>query len=568
MAGLSGCVSPGPIDIGVLSRYQQAMAARGPQKRLNDDRLGVLRPAPGETGPALKVVKDPQTGKARIHLTLQDAVTKALANSADIHVASLDPAISHEQVVQAAAAFDYVVFGQFSYQKDDNRSDSTFGGGKADTRVYEAGIKQYTVTGAEWSLASMLTRSWDNQAFRRLPTRWESNVTFRLTQPLLRNAWGDFALASLRIARVNRKITMAAFRQEVEGIVTETISTYWALVQARKEAEILQRLLEKTQETLEQIKLRVKLDVTKVEIKQTEAAVALRKAALLRARKVIVDAEQRLARLLSDSQLNALSDFEIVPLTPPATTPVVIDPGDQMLAALRHNPQLEQARLAIEAYEVNVRVAKNQTLPKLDLSGSIGLQGLDAGRSDAVDDLYTGNYLSWSFSLVFEYPLGNREASAGLRRARFERMKSIASMQDTADRVAVAIRERMRQIDMAFEEIQVNREAVEAARVQLQGLEETERIRGRLTPEFLQVKLQAQGTIASAEQGESRAIVDYNTAIVDLHRTTGTVLQRHRVQVALPVATGEKDWPSQQPSSAPSTQPEPVIQIKPDNPDK
>jgi hypothetical protein len=71
----------------------------------------------------------------------------------------------------------------------------------------------------------------------------------------------------------------------------------------------------------------------------------------------------------------------------------------------------------------------------------------------------------------------------------------------------------------------------------------TEEIRGRLTPEFLLVKLNAQETLANAELAALQALVDYNVAMSDLALVSGTVLELHGVKLALPVVLGEEPWP-------------------------
>jgi len=181
-----------------------------------------------------------------------------------------------------------------------------------------------------------------------------------------------------------------------------------------------------------------------------------------------------------------------------------------------------------------VRVAKNQVLPRLDLTGSAAYQGLAGQPQDAFNSLNSGDYLSYTVGVSLEYPLGNRERRALLRQRRFERLKAVAALQNVADQVAVQVKERVRQVYTSFEEIKAQHAATEAARLQLEALEETERIRGRLTPEFLQVKLSAQETLAAAERAELDALVQFNGAMADLARATGTVLDLHGVQVALP----------------------------------
>jgi len=256
-----------------------------------------------------------------------------------------------------------------------------------------------------------------------------------------------------------------------------------------------------------------------------------RRAVLIRARKAILDAQDQLGRLLADKQINTLGRYEIVPATQPLRTQVVISPTDQLVTALQRSPMLEEARLGIEMADIAVRVAKNQTLPRLDLTASTSFQGLGRTYHQAREQLHSGDYASYAVGLSLEYPIGNRFARAELRKSRFERLKAITNLQNLADQVALEVSERVRQIHTAFEEMRAQRAAVEAARVQLQALEDTERIRAQLTPAFLNTKLQAQETLARAERDELQAAIDYNTAMADLARATGTILDRHQVEL-------------------------------------
>ncbi|MCD6365793.1 MAG: hypothetical protein J7M14_07955, partial [Planctomycetes bacterium] len=67
---------------------------------------------------------------------------------------------------------------------------------------------------------------------------------------------------------------------------------------------------------------------------------------------------------------------------------------------------------------------------------------------------------------------------------------------------------------------------------QLQAVEDIEKIRGKLTPEFLDVKLRAQESLANAERGELEVMINYNIAMITLSQVSGTVLQRYGVELA------------------------------------
>jgi len=540
-AVLAGCVHPGGIDPTIVNRYAEAMARKGPQHRAGSEGLDSLRPI-SEVGPQVRIVRDDETGSASVYLGLQEAIMLALANNLDIRVVSYDPAISREEMTIAAAEFDYVLFGSWGRSKMDEQTGVVIAAGQSEERAYELGLRQKTITGAQWAATWNMTRTWDNSAFSALSTRWEPRVTLELAQPLLRDGWPEFNLAQLRIARLNHKVNLESFRQEAEAVIGNVIATYWQLAQAIEELNIQRELLEMTIETRDRVWARADLDATDVEKKQSEAAVESRRALVVRGEKKIKDVADALSRLLADEQINVLANYDIVPTTPLAHAPVRVDVTDQLLAALRHNPLLAQARLAIALAAVNVSVAKNQVLPRLDFTTSVAMQGLAGKGGQATQNMLDGDFISYTFGLTAEYPLGNRERLADLRRRKLQRTRAVTDLQNASDQLAVQVKERVRQINTSLMEMQIQAAAVQAHQAETDALRELVRTKA-MSPELLQLQLSSQLSLAASQIAQLAAVTDYNIAQVDLARVTGTMFELHGVQLALPMAIGEADWP-------------------------
>lgn len=536
----AGCVQPGPIDSGVVGRYQRAMVERSPQPRADRNSVEFFQPASVADLPKLQT--DPQHPNS-VKMSLDDAIVFALAGNPRIAVAGFEPAISREEVIQAVAEFDVVANAGFAYRQQDIPTDSTFGGGQSDVRELTVGVAQKLITGAEWAVDLSMTRTWDDNAFRALTTRYEPTLSLEVTQPLLRGAWPEFNLARLRLARLSHRQSISEFRQSVEEVVTEVRTAYWRLVQARHDVEILQELFDATERTLSQVEARRDVDApARTVIAQVEASLRAREAVLVLARKLVEDAEEDLARLISHPDIGPLDEFEIVPTTEPPMREVKLDRRQELLTAVEHSPLLEQARLAIAAADIQVRVAENETLPRLDLTGSTSVAGLGGSRGDANDDFWSFDYVSYSVAVRMQYPLGNRAARAQLRGSRLQRSQAMARMQEAADRVSQRVNERVRAVETAWRQVEVQRAAVDAARAQAEGLEQRLVIQQK-TPEFLLVLLQAQQTLAEARRSLWQATTDYNTARLELAQATGTVLQQQRVRIALPVSADAADQP-------------------------
>lgn len=531
---LTGCVSEQVKEDGIISSYQKEIVEKSPQPRDSNEGLESLRPSPEPDVLKLDVVKNEATGKNIVNLSIDDAVKRAIVSSPEISIVSYDPSIAKEDIVKAVADFDPALFGRADYDQQDDPANSTSMGGQADNRLWETGIKQKGVTGAEWSLAYGLSRNWDNLTSTTLSTRYEPTLSFQVKQPLLRDAWQELNLAGVNISKLNYRVALAAFRQKTEEVSTEVISLYWTLARARRDREIQKFLLDKTLETLKKVEDRRGIDATNVQIKQTEAVVKSREAVLLQAEKQVMDVQDALVRLLSDSQINLLSDFEIVPTSALATTETKFEQSEALRLALSNNPAIHQARLAVDVAQINVDVAKRQKMPKLDLVASSRMSGLARGYGSANNELSNGDFASYAVGITFEIPLGNRQREAEHRKRKWEKRKAISILQNTSDQLAAQVKERIRLAETSYDEIQVQKDAVDAAKIYLQAVEDTEKIRDKLTPEFLLVKLQSQETLSNAERGEIKAISDYNIAQVRLAQSMGTVLDMRYVRKALP----------------------------------
>lgn len=532
--GLVGCVDPGGVEVDDVYRLQQAMLERSPQARAQAG-LGLMTPV-ADTVPALPVAQG-KDGRTQIKLTLQDAVMRALANSSDIAVVAYDPAIAREQIVQAAAAFDATVFGSMGYSTSDTQFLSDAGVGPGRYLTGSVGVQQRLTTGAQWSITNTMVRSWDDRMTVSRGRFNENDLAFEITQPLLRDAWSDVNLAQLRIAKLNYQVTESQFRQQVETIATEVLNLYYQLVQAREEINIAKRLLEVTKATHTYVVDRKDIDANSVQINQALVAIKQREVVLVNALKQKEDVQDQLVRLLNDPQIQLIQKIDIITTTELPHEKVKFDATDQLLTALRLSPVLEQARLGIQQADITVTVAENQLLPRLDLTLGTTLNG--GRRKDMLGPMersVSGRYGSYQAMLAFEYPIGNRLRRAELAQAKLSKKQVVTQMQNSADQITEAIAERLREIDTAYTRWKLQGETLVAAKEQLAGLELLQELEGS-TPEFLNIKLQAQVTVAVTESNLLTALVSYNNAIHDLYRVTGATLELNQVKIAMPLAT-------------------------------
>ena len=201
------------------------------------------------------------------------------------------------------------------------------------------------------------------------------------------------------------------------GILAETITAYFDVVDARRQIAIAERAVgvleerEQLAETRYDRGLSDSLDLYQVrqDLRNTQAGQPQ-----LRSR--LAAAEGRLAVLLGGyrQDVDALLPAAFAPSAAPAPAPVGV-PSD----LLRQRPDVRAARRRLEAAGHDIEARRAALLPRRSLSGTIGLQTTDvAGLFDVRQ--WFGNLLSNLFAPVFD---GDRLASqVALSEARFNEL--------------------------------------------------------------------------------------------------------------------------------------------------
>ena len=103
---------------------------------------------------------------------------------------------------------------------------------------------------------------------------------------------------------------------------------------------------------------------------------------------------------------------------------------------------MQQARLQLERADITLKVARNDLLPRLDLT----LAAQSNGEDNGLDQAYAGtiappNNLDETVALKFEMPLGNRFAESEVDRRQNERRQAITNMVEAAQKVVLDVKD-------------------------------------------------------------------------------------------------------------------------------
>ena len=231
-------------------------------------------------------------------------------------------------------------------------------------------------------------------------------------------------------------------------------------------------------------------------------------------------------------------DAEINPTDQPRIEATPIELQEAIRGALDRRTDVSRARRQLDINEATVDNLRNSTLPALDLVGSYQLTGqggprlLPAGNSfedifggaggmipggyrDALDSIANADYPIWNVQLQMTWPLGRSADRAAYERARLELQQNRAQIRRIELRIASEVTNAALRIESIRERIDAATASRELAEQQLQA-EESKFEVGLSTNFFV---LQSQRDLASAQDAELRAILDYQRALIEFDRT-------------------------------------------------
>ncbi len=316
----------------------------------------------------------------------------------------------------------------------------------------------------------------------------------------------------------------------------ETETAYWELYRARQNLKIVQRLLDRGEETQRQIRIRQEVDADPAEVADADARVQERRQTVLQQQTTVREQNDRLKVVMSDPRYPVAGELLLLPADAPIDQSIEYGLFDAYQSALRRRPEVFQALLSLDNTAIRRRVAENGLLPQLDLTAQFSVNDLDEGLDDALSDTYGFSRQSWLFGLNFELPIGNRAAEATRNERRVQQYQATIAYQNTVQGVIAEVKTSLRRAREAYERIGQAASNRLAAANRLRVLDIQRETIAVNTPERLNLEFQAQERLAAAEQAEVGALVDYMIGIANLHAAMGTALERNGIRFVIPDA--------------------------------
>ena len=470
-----------------------------------------------------------------IELTLPDAIRFTLENNPDIRIEKLGVPITEQDIARERAAFDPVIESKLSTGKSITQSSSLLDGAVEPERTNTAatvGLKEKMATGGTYGLSMTNQRQWSNSTNTTVNPEYDTALRLDVSQPLLRSFGVDANSAGIRKAENAVRMAEQVWREQIIAAVATAMNTYWEMTFTIMDLQVREVSLRQAQQLLDENGQRFKAGtVPQTDLLASEAAVAGRETDILQARAAIEAAEDQLKLLMSISSVrgDAAWALPISPKTAPQIEEVQADYALSIETAKALRPDYQRFLYDLKNRNIELKYRRNQLWPSLDLNLSGELAGLGPDTSESFGNATSTDYHSVQGAVVLQIPLGNRAPTSAFYRAKLEQAQTDLRFERLKQTIVVQLRDAIRRVKTARTEINATETLRNAEWKRLQA-ERQRNLAGRSTSSDV---LTFQELFAQAQRRYIRALVDYNQALVDLHRYQGTLLEYVNVQVVL-----------------------------------
>jgi len=416
-----------------------------------------------------------------------------------------------------------------------------------DQHRYTAQISKRAANGSEFFLRHNAIYTDSNQPFRTLPSDWFANWEVEAHHPLLRGSGTQINRANVVLGRINTDISLIEFEKGARDLVRDVENAYWELFFQYHNLEAGKVARDSALVTWRKIDALKKAGAPGGETEKEAQA----RQQYYRFRSAVEGTLQDLFRV--ENRLRYLmgianSDGRLIrPSDEPTTAKINYNWHEILCESLFRSPELRQRKWMIKRREMELVVARNGLLPRLDVAALYRWLGagddlIEANRqgtnyanegSLAWDELFEGNYQEWSVGVQFEMPIGFRQELAGVRWAQLALARERALLEETELELSHALADRYQDLESFYEQAETNFNWRVAAQKEVDAVQAAYDA-GKVT---LDVLLDAQQRRAEAEVAFYQALVEYNKAIMELEYRKGSLLEYNGIMLA------EGPWP-------------------------
>jgi len=501
-------------------------------------------------GPA--VSRSQEKTEPVLPLTLEDTILRTLKNNYGVAIQILSPEIAAYSVARAKEKFLPTLGFGLSDRSNESASYSWLeqtGTTITDYYDYDASVSQLIPTGGTLSASWINYKNESNSRFQTVNPRYGSTLRFDFRQPLLRDFGIKVTRNDILISQNDYEKSGTDLEQTIAEVIYTVEEAYWNLVYSQEDLKVRQQSLKLAQDLLAKNQRAVEVGtLAPIEILSAQAEVATREADILSAEAEVKNNEDRLRTIINLPEEEMKLALPIKPLDSPRFEERQVNVEDALLTAMQNRPELKSLKIDLRTQDLNLGYARNQLLPRLDLTASYYSPGISGDRilylddnpltgviigvapgpaKNAMNDAFNFKYKNWSVGLTLDIPLNAVFSRASVAQAKLNLEQSMLRLKNQEQTIYLEIRNGVRSVETNYKRVQSYRVARELAEKKL--LAEEEKLKVGLSTNF--IVLTYQRDLSNARIAELRSIVDYTISAASLEKATGTNLKSKNISV-------------------------------------
>jgi outer membrane protein TolC len=461
-------------------------------------------------------------------LSLQDCIQLALKHNLDLQIDRYGPQISLYNLRADYGAYDpsFNLSGEHSRNvvgsqlfgtnqlppaiTDDNSFNSSVGG------VLPLGTTYSVGTGKS------ITDSYGTQG------QYSSGaVDVSATQPLLKNLWIDQTRMTIRVAKNRLKYSEQTLKLQIMQTVTTLEQAYCDLIYDGENVLVQQKAVELAERLVAENKKKLEVGtMAPLDLQSAEAQAASSRAGVIAARNQLGTQERAVKQLITD-RYPEWSTVILAPTGKLAAPRPVVNLQDSWSKGLSRRPEMVQAKLDVEQAGIQLKYAKNQLLPELDIFGTYGYNGSGKEFSDALYNIQQANRPYYTYGGKITFPLANITARNNYRAGKITLEQVLLTLKKLEESIMISIDNDVGTIRANFDQVQATRAAREYEESALDA-EQKKLENGKSTTYTV---LQVQRDLTSARGSEIQALDTYNKSLSQLSLDEGTTLERLQINL-------------------------------------
>lgn len=481
-----------------------------------------------------------------LELSLQEALSTALQRSFDVQVERVSLQTAESGLRGSYGIYDPTLTFNWSAAVSRQPVSSALQVGQ-DTLIsmnrqdlFDVGLSQYTPWGQSFSFGWNNGRYRTNSLYSLANPTYGSDMEFRTTMPLLQGFGTKVGNQAVLRAKWDRRAAGEQFAYQLRDTLVQVETDYWNLLFTIKDLEVKLKALELAKRFQEETRLKIQAGVlAPIEQISADAQVANREQEIILTQTQVGNAEDILKLAMGFTKDSPEWHMHIRPTQDPRdVNPADFSEEDLIAKALEIRPELKEMTAQLEKAKLGTLVARNATLPQLNLVAGLTYNGLagdgrrpdgyfvDQGFSDAWQQIWDLDYESWVVGLSLRYPIGNRAARYAYQGAKLQQTSTEILFEKKRLVVANEVRFTLRNLEAAHKRVSASKVNLDLQKQKLDA--EEKKFQNGLSTSF-QV-LSYQNDLMSAATVLLRASLDREIAHAQLDRAVGTYLEGRGIE--------------------------------------